>query len=361
MVRYPSSQCDFVLIYSRFRLVACQIEMLRISKQLYDEKAVREAVDTMPNTIFDMYKGIVVKWVPGANAQSVVARNASALICSFTSEIPCAEVLAEAARLDVSSNTSLIKFTLKNLRDLLGCLIKINKMKRRPDSVFRRKEEDVIFRQVLPAHYTVKEFVYDKSTASDPRVGCFAQAKVSNLILELQIAWLGLTHWSQNRPANNQKTPTRFEEYCLKMTEKSLKLHRALIAEEKSIYELVFLCLRYGSHHFSQRGSTRRAFPTWLQIMQTVVYQKEGSPANKNTSVLISLLLLDWPELARKFLSGLNARDRNAVWKDVFSLDRGSQIAEGFCHDQRLGRPATNNDTQGMRHSTQNQLLAGSD
>lgn len=322
---YISGLRDFVLTYSRFRLVSCQLEMLGKGQQLYNQKAVRETVDTMPTVIFDTYKGLVVRGISGANAQNVVARNALALICSSTSEIPCAEVLVEAARLDVSSNTSLIKCTLKNLRDLLGCLIKITPMKRRPDTVFQRNEEDVVFRQVLPAHYTVKEFVYDKTTVEYPRIGCFAQAKVSNLILELQIAWLDLTHWGQNRPANNQKTPTRFEEYCLKMTEKSLRLHRAIIAEEKSIYELVFLCLRYGSHHFPQLGRPRRAFPMWLQIMQPVVYQKDGSPAKEKTSVLISLLLLDWPELANKSLSALSPRELNAVWKDVFSLERRPQ------------------------------------
>ncbi|KAK8058937.1 hypothetical protein PG994_009385 [Apiospora phragmitis] len=199
----------------KFRLVSCQIEMLHNGQQLYDEKAVREAVNTMPDTIFDMYKGLVTKWVPGANAPNHVARNSLALICSSTSEIPCAEVLVEAARLDVSSNTSLIKFTLKNLLGLLGCLIETTKLKRKPDTVFLRTEVDVTFRQVLPAHYTVKEFVYDKLTAADPRVKYFAQTKESNMILELQIVWAGLTHWGQNRPANNQKAPTRFEEYCL--------------------------------------------------------------------------------------------------------------------------------------------------
>ncbi|KAK8066094.1 hypothetical protein PG997_012841 [Apiospora hydei] len=307
-----------------FRLASCQIEMLR-NGPLYDDKAVREVVNTMPDTIFDMYKGLVMKWVPGTNAPNHVARNALALICSSTSEIPCAEVLVEAARLDVSSNTSLIKFTLKNLRDLLGCLIKTTGMKRKPESVFQRNEDDVTFKQVLPAHYTVKEFVYDKTTAADPRVGYFAQTKASNLILELQIVWAGLTHWGQHRPANNTKTPTRFEEYCLKMTDKSLRLHRAAISEEKSIYEHVFPCLGWSSPHFSQVGRTRRAFPTWLQINQTNVYQKDGSPSNENTSILVSLLLLDWPELAKKLLSTLAPKERKAVLKDEFSLERRPQ------------------------------------
>ncbi|KAK7966972.1 uncharacterized protein PG986_001249 [Apiospora aurea] len=307
-----------------FRLASCQIEMLR-NGPLYDDKAVREAVNTMPDTIFDMYKGLVMKWVPGANAPNHVARNALALICSSTSEIPCAEVLVEAARLDVSSNTSLIRFTLKNLRDLLGCLIKITEMKRKPESAFQRNEDDVTFKEVLPAHCTVKEFVYDKTTAADPRVGYFAQTKASNLILELQVVWAGLTHWGQHCPANNTKTPTRFEEYCLKMTDKSLRLHRAAIAEEKSIYEHVFPCLGWSSPHFSQVGRTRRAFPTWFQINQTNVYQKDGSPSNENTSILVSLLLLDWPELAKKLLSTLAPKERKAVLKDEFSLERRPQ------------------------------------
>ncbi|KAK8034787.1 hypothetical protein PG993_009782 [Apiospora rasikravindrae] len=323
-----------------FRLASCQIEMLR-NGSLYDDKAVREAVNTMPDTIFDMYKGLVVKWVPGANAQNHVARNALALICSSTSEIPCAEVLVEAARLDVSSNTSLIKFTLKNLRDLLGCLIKITAMERKPESVFQRNEDDVIFKQVLPAHYTVKEFVYDKTTAADPRVGYFAQTKASNLILELQIVWAGLTHWGQHRPANNRKTPTRFEEYCLKMTDKSLRLHRPAISEEKSIYEHVFPCLGWSSPHFSQVGRTRRAFPTWLQINQQVVYQKDGSPSNENTSILVSLLLLDWPELAKKLLSTLAPKERKAVLKDEFSLERRPQKDFATTSDLAI-QPQTN-------------------
>ncbi|KAK6834255.1 hypothetical protein PG987_008949 [Apiospora arundinis] len=307
-----------------FRLVSCQIETLR-NGHLFDQNFVRAAVDDMPETIFDMYRRLMKKWVPGPNAHNHVARNALALICSPTSEIPCAEVLVEAARLDVETNTSLIKFSLKNLREMLGCLVKITTLKRIPESVFQRSEDNVVFRQVLPAHYTVAEFIYDKTTAEDPLLKYFSQTKKSNRILELQIAWTGLTHFGQNRPANNAKTPTRFEEYCLMITDKSLRKYRATIAEEKSIYELVFPCLKYGCPHSSYLARTRRAFPTWLQIGLPGIYARDASPVNGNTSILVSLMLLDWPELAKIFLSTIVPKDRPAIWKDTFTLERRTQ------------------------------------
>ncbi|KAK8058938.1 hypothetical protein PG994_009386 [Apiospora phragmitis] len=60
--------------------------------------------------------------------------------------------------------------------------------------------------------------------------------------------------------------------------------------------------------------------------MQPVVYQRDGSPTNEHTSILVSLLLLDWPELAKKFLlSTLAPKDRKVIWKDEFSLERRPQ------------------------------------
>ena len=278
-------------------------------------------MDDMPETIFDMYGGITRKWVPGGVAPNHVARNALALICSPTSEIPCAEVLVEAARMDVSTNTSLIRFSLKTLRELLGCLIKVTTLKRKPESVFSRNEEGVIFKQVLPAHYTVTEFFYDKSTAQDPLLRYFSQTRKSNRILELQIAWTGLTRFGQNRPANNAKIPTRFEEYCLMVTDKSLRRYRATITEEKSIYEIVFSCLKYGSPHSSHMLRPRKAFPTWFLVAAPGTYEKDDIPVNENTTILVSLMILDWPEMAKKFLSTFALKDRAVIWKDMFTFD----------------------------------------
>ncbi|KAK8046425.1 hypothetical protein PG996_014489 [Apiospora saccharicola] len=167
-----------------FRLASCQIDVLQQQNRfnLYNEKVIRDAVETMPDTVFDVYKKIVARY--------------------------------------------------------------------------------------------------------------FAQTKESNEILELQIAWLGLGHWGKDRPAGAARIPTRFEEWCLKTTEKSLTTSRSIIC-----------------------------FPIWVQIMQPGnVYQKDGNPADENTSILVSLMLLDWPELAKKFLGSLTLRDRNAMWQDEFAL-----------------------------------------
>ncbi|KAI0127479.1 hypothetical protein BJ170DRAFT_595351 [Xylariales sp. AK1849] len=303
-----------------FRWAACQVDLI-VSRQLFDENSITELLRNLPVTVFDTYEGIIMRIAPDGGQHDhnrTFARTALALICSESSDIPDASVLAEASCFNVPHGT-LHKFTINRLKKILGCLVRVNSLRRRPVSVWKCDDEPpVALYRIALAHYTVKEFLFAKSTALGP-ASDFALTRESTRILELQVVFNGLQQYKRVRPAR-EKYPTRFEEYCLKMTEKALKSRRVLIARERSIWEAVLPCLRCDSPHhsaFSNR-KTRESFPKWATLASFETSNQ--APGRPETSILINIILLKWPELAKCFLGQLAPEVKRDMWVDEFTM-----------------------------------------
>ena len=277
--------------------------------------------------MFGIYERLLIEHIPQeknyTDNNCTFARTALALICSNSSEIPNAEVLVQASLFNVARGWT-HRYDLRQLQKLLGCLIKVTRMIRKPPSVFRRdaagaEDADGVRLRVAPAHYTVKEYLFHKDTAQGPAKD-FALSHHATQILELEMAFNGLLQFDNRGPRNH---PTRYEEYCLRMTDKALRTRRALIVRERSIWKAVLQCLRYDCAHQDALRTQiiRQAFPRWARLNGLFRADRgAGAPKHQQTAILISLLQLSWPELAAIYLDDQAEDDLQNVWYDTFTL-----------------------------------------
>lgn len=293
--------------------------------------SISEMLEKVPDTIFGTYEHMITQLLPSGQGENELNRNfartALALICSETAAVPCAEVLVHASRFGVIAGHA-HKFKLKQLEKILGCLITVTSLPRRPESLYSRTaEEPDAKKQVSVAHYTVKEYLFNEATAKGP-VKEFALSTEAIQSLELEVIFSGLQQFGLNRK-NDPRFPTRYEEYCLKMTDKALRDRRDLIIRDKTVWKAVTECLSWDSlHHQPRSGAfpnlkTRAAFPTWTK---TSPFDQGNEPKVHETSVLVSLLLLQWPELAKVYLADLPESTKREVWKDTFELSKGFRV-----------------------------------
>lgn len=295
--------------------------------------SISEMLENVPDDIFGTYAHMITQLLPSGQGENEINRNfartALALICSESSAVPCAEVLVHASRFGVITGHA-DRYDLKQLEKILGCLITVTPLPRRPESMYSRNAEDPdASKQVSVAHYTVKEYLFaiDKETAQEP-VKEFALSTEAIQSLELQVIFSGVRQFGSNREPS-ARYPTRYEEYCLKMTDKALKDRRDLIIRDKTVWKIVTECLRWNSrHHQPKLGAfpnmrIRAAFPTWTK---TSPFDQGNEPKIPETSVLVSLLLLQWPELAKIYLADLPESTKRQIWKDEFELAKAFKV-----------------------------------
>ena len=229
-------------------------------------------------------------------------------------------MLVEASLFNVPRGRTHAYNTLQ-LEKILGCLIKVTPLTKRPPWVFKHDNEEAggARRRVAPAHYTVKEYLFHPDTALGPAKD-FALSQHTTRVLELEVAFNGLLQLGNLGP---RQCPTRYEEYCLRMTDKALQSRRPLIVQERSIWEAVLPCLNPNSAHQDalRTQQIRQAFPRWARL-NGIFRTDRGAvpPARHETAILISLLLLRWPELAAIQLQELPPEDLGAVWNDSFII-----------------------------------------
>ncbi|CAJ2506036.1 Uu.00g001660.m01.CDS01 [Anthostomella pinea] len=310
-----------------FRWVACQIDIL---KRLYMDKAqVREVLADLPETHFETYEKVLLK-IPPQNRG--FARTALALICSPPSRIPSAEVLVQASLHNVLRG-EVHRYGIENLRRILGCLIKVTDMKRKPATLYKRHDEESVSKRVDVAHYTVKEYLFASSTAKG-RAKEFALSSGLIRKLEMQVVFNSLQQFEVNR---RKGIPTRFEEYCLSTGDRALRDKRTFIVKEESVWKALIPCLGPGSMHLTdlRNAGQRAAFPRWAILGDFEEYEETEPDHRKlvepETRILVSLVLLRWPELAQKFLNDeqlfkdLSVNKKRAVWTDKFTLKGNSR------------------------------------
>lgn len=293
-------------------------------------------LDTIPSDIFGTYEHMIMKLLPNGQGQNQhnrdFARTALALICSETSEVPCAQVLIEASRFNVPHGSA-HRFNLDQLQRILGCLIKVT-FSKAPLSMYPRgvQESIDVTSQVSVAHYTVKEYLFDKSTALSP-VKEFALSTEAIQSLELLVIFSGLLQFGENRPAvprpGGGALVTRYEEYCLTKTDKALSERRDHIVRDKTVWKVVTECLRWNSnHHVTKLGAfpnakIRTTLSCWAK---TSPFDQDQEPKHEETSVLVSLLLLQWPELAMEYLADHPETKKKEIWRDKFHLAKNFRV-----------------------------------
>lgn len=158
-------------------------------------------------------------------------------------------------------------------------------------------------------------------------------------MLELQVVFNGLLVCGIGKAW----PPTRYEEYCLRMTDRALRQRRGLVVQEQSIMEPVLQCLRPNANHhqvFRRNQGIRNMFPRWGELNAVFRVDKGAVlPAHEETGILVSLLVLKWPELAGIFLRGLTADQRAAIWTDRFTTT-GAEAEAGGGRGRGGGQPA---------------------
>ncbi|KAI0851795.1 hypothetical protein F5Y00DRAFT_259284 [Daldinia vernicosa] len=314
-----------------FRWVACQIDIL---ERIYmDADKVSKALDDLPETLFDTYERILQSIRP---EQHAFARTALALICSNTFKAKSADVLVQASLHNVLHG-AMHMYTIETLKEILGCLIKVTNLRKRYPTKFRREDDNIPLQKVAVAHYTVREFLFAKSKKDgEPRpAGEFALSDMSIRVLETQVVFNGLLQWGRNRPQNS-RAPTRYEEYCLEMSEWAMRGARQnLLIKNHGVWESVVQCLIPGRPHTKAitNVNLRRHFPRWAKLSAldepSPGQQPQAAPNRgfrQETGILASLVLLNWPEFAQKYLKDpnfqiLSPEAKHAVWTNKFSIN----------------------------------------
>lgn len=297
-----------------------------------DSERVIAALANLPETLFDTCARIL-EGIP--QEQRAFARTALALICSNTSNIKSADVLVQASLHNVRHG-AMHMYNVHMLKEILGCLIKVTTLRKKPQHIFKREDDGVALQKVSIAHYTVREFLFAPSKDGDdqPRpAGEFALTDTSIRTLEMQVVFNGLQQWGCNRPPN-QRCPSRYEEHCLEMSDSALRSDRRnLILRSQSVFRSVVECLRPNSEHVKslRNEKLRRRFSKWRKLCafgeldnaatSTTTGRKSG--VMKETGILASLILLQWPEFAQKLLRSLEWErcPREAIWRDEFTID----------------------------------------
>lgn len=315
------------------------MDIIKKSK-LCDKDSILRELDHIPPDIFGTYEHSIMNLLPDGEGRNEHNRNfahtALALICSPSAAVPCAEVLVEASRFNVPAGAA-HRFDLEQLEEVLGCLVTVQSLPRRPETWYNREKEGPnSAKQVSVAHYTVKEFLFDKATALG-QVKDFALSTAEIQRLELHVIFSGLQQFGTRR-FGRERYPTRYEEWCLKMTDKAIKEKRHIILQDKTVWHAVTECLKWNSqHHLKELGAfptmkVRAAFPGWAKTSpfesknedkntpNRDPNKEQNQPKHPETSVLVSLLLLEWPELAKAYLAELPEATKKEVWRDEFQL-----------------------------------------
>ncbi|OTB08425.1 hypothetical protein M426DRAFT_7740 [Hypoxylon sp. CI-4A] len=327
-----------------FRWVACQIDIL---ERIYMNKEQVEAtLQNLPNTLFDTYARILESIDPGQHA---FARTALALICSNTSNIKSANVLVQASLHNVQHGIMHL-YDVDMLKRILGCLIKMTDLRRKPASIFRRDDDGVILKKASIAHYTVREFLFEKAKSEGGLrpAGNYALSENDIRILELQVVFNGLQQWGQNR-LPNQRLPSPYEEYCLEMSDWALMGDRRnRIVKCPEVWDSVLPCLVPGKPHLKalSNAQLRKRFGKWRRLcaFDDLPNAPNQRRMRTETGILVSLILLRWPEFAQKYLKSprfesLSPEVKHAIWTDEFTLD--TSIDDSMPNTFSKGQPVT--------------------
>ncbi|KAI8947422.1 hypothetical protein F4801DRAFT_605499 [Xylaria longipes] len=314
-----------------FRWAVCQLDVL---KRTRDRESVERALATLPGDIFATYERILTE-IPQPDQE--FARTALALICSYKAKIPTAEVLVEASLWSVPFN-DIGRYTWETLKESCGSLISLTNLNRVPPSLFTRGNEAAAsFHRCNLAHYTVKEYLFSPSVANGAaQFFALSDQVVGNI--DLKVIFAGLGHFGLFNNNRRQAVLSRYEEYCLEMTDYALVHRRADIIRDEAIRKIVIKSLTPGSPHFvylnDLRGISRimkESFQRWHMLCSLDPALRHHKPSG----LLVNLAALGWRDLAVKYLESaefkdLSKQEKRQIWTATFTL-RKTETVLGFC------------------------------
>ncbi|KAI0417641.1 hypothetical protein F5X98DRAFT_386955 [Xylaria grammica] len=319
-----------------FRWAVCQLDVLKRKK---DRGGIRNALEKLPSDLFETYERILMDIPP---TEQEFARTALALVCSDTAEIPSGEVLTAACLYGVPFG-EIGQFTVHSLKESCGSLVSLSELNRPPSTCFNRDQEGPQkFHRCSLAHYTVKEYLFS-TTVAKGNAAFFALSDQDVGNIYLKVIFTGLSQFGLhqiNQAGRRRPTMSRYEEYCLKMTEKCLSSRCPDIVQNQDIREIVLKSLTPNSPHFLCLPDTHRAiksilaqFPTWLQLWNWAT----APPAHPSTGLLVNLAVLDWKDLASEYLKSdafhnLSRKEKTRIWTENFQLkNRERETLLGYC------------------------------
>ncbi|KAI0448038.1 hypothetical protein F4803DRAFT_567666 [Xylaria telfairii] len=320
-----------------FRWAVCQLDVLKRTK---GAESVRNALETLPKDIFATYERILTEIPP---TDQEFARTALALICSDTANVTTAEVLVKASLWSVPLN-DIENYTVATLKETCGSLISLTELDRMPPTRFNRgSEQAALFHRCRLAHYTVKEYLFSPDVANG-EAQFFALSDQIVRDIGLKVIFAGLSHIGLFNPRALHRSVrpavlSRYEEYCLQMTEKALKNRRPDILRNEDIRKIVIKSLTPRSQHFVHLSNThginqimKSYFPTW----QTLANSDHVFHKHPVSGLLVNLATLDWRGLADKYLESpefkdLSRQEKRRTWTETFTLNGKTETLLGYC------------------------------
>lgn len=199
-------------------------------RRIRGQESIRKALETLPRDIFETYERILVEIL---QEQKEFVRTALALICSDT--VDTAEDLVSACRYSVPFG-EINAYNVRTLKSICGSLISISRMDKAPYTAFTRSnEEPQRFHRCSLAHYTVKEYLFSPDIANgEARFFALSDQIVGNI--DLKVIFTGLSHFERAQgPRGRLFLMSRYEEYCLRMTQEALKSRCADIIHNEDL------------------------------------------------------------------------------------------------------------------------------
>ncbi|CAJ2506033.1 Uu.00g001630.m01.CDS01 [Anthostomella pinea] len=244
-----------------------------------ENENIRTALKSLPPDIFATYERILTD-IPERDQE--FARTALALICSNTAEILVSSGLYNVPYGDISA------YTVETLRDICGCLITLSERRNAHPSCFTRDHE-TRFHQVKLAHYTVKEYLFDPTTAQGPaKFFALSQDIVRNI--DLTVIFNGLGHLELFRRDGGKCLVSRYGEYCLKMTENAVMTRRTHIIrneelrKETGVLANLALLNRLG---LAEKYTETSAFKELRRTETTRIWTQDFKLKGKNAETLL--------------------------------------------------------------------------
>ncbi|KAK8063927.1 hypothetical protein PG996_008579 [Apiospora saccharicola] len=324
-----------------FRWLVCQLDLV---KRLY-QQGVREEADILreirafPQDLFGTYERILTQ-IRGEDRE--FARTALALICNPGTHIPSAEILVEASLYKIEFG-KIGNYDVGLLKNVCSCLVTVTrrKYKRQTNRVFQWTEE--LDHKAALADYTVKEYLFSQH-AAEGAASCYALSQEFLRIVDLMVFFRGLKRFGIRAQAGEQRGKTRvhpYDEFALIVTENALSRRRSQLMDNDELLELVLSSLKPTSQHFTHlkqlngiKTAMRNNFPLWEKLLFGVEV-RPTSPCMDYIGVLLNLMLIGWPEMAKKYLESSEivnlGRGKDAIWTDSFRLqNEAREILLGY-------------------------------
>lgn len=314
-----------------FRWLVCQLDLVKRLNQesICDEQYILQQIKGFPEDLFGTYERILTQ-IPDADHE--FARIALALLCNPRTPITSAEILVEVSLYKVQFGNVGV-YNVDRLRNVCSCLVTVTRRKdARLSTKFNYPEAPVAHRVVL-AHYTVKEYLFSRH-AAEGKAKFFALSEDFLRIVDLVAFFRALQRFGIRHNPTRKNLVHPSDEYALAVTENALSQRRMELMENEELVDLVWKSLKPSSQHAAYlkqvggiKATMRREFPQWEKLLLGIEARPMGHYADQ-IGVLLNLVLLGWPEMAKKYMEecpdfkNLSLRKREEIWTATFSIEK---------------------------------------